>query len=1215
MLLRGYYQKGTETYELMLLKHQSLWKVLLGLNGTIVSAFQSVDGIEYCAYNKEAKALYSYIAKGFEGCSAKNGNPTICKFGAASVHNFKKTKAEYSVSLFNKELVGITVTNEDISISAFGESDIKDIDTSGVAWVQLGQAPSAKVVNHATEEFANANDEVDVPVRTLQEIALEKDITWLKTKNYFIVNDEKTAEQLFNVLENWNGSVSYDTETSGLRINMFGKIGSKEKLTLEEWNNTHPDNKYRVDYLVGIILCVEEGTSYYFPCKNRKFKNLYNDVNDPITRAVCERIKANYVMGIYKDRDDDMARYIRETPIEQWTPDVILMERCRYILETRSLCAHHGSFEWMVSWLYNIVINLTDDTMILHQLMYKFRSTTSNRGEPSNLKYLSFREFGVNQLDLEDFFIGFKEDDSGKAKSKSGKKGKKKSSNIDFSYMDYDGARAYAPADGDLTLGLLIKYKLDLLNNNPELVFLYQTEVITACAIGYMEFYGHRIDESKIEATRKENIVKMAHIENQIREMNNLRGANEIALYEQLKQCKALIENAKKAIEDAEKSNTLLKEFEKNQKAIINEQSELAYDIALKLREDIDKQGNLSVSAPNQVADLLYTKYAFKLTEDGKKSVAKNVMKQYLGLKDESGNPKYPEVNLYQDWKKLFTLDTKFFGNLQDFMYPGGFIFSSYGQISTATGRMSCSRPNAQQYPKAITGIVIPREDCIHLDADYSQIEYRTLVGMAQELGLLKQFFDPDMDYHTMMAALMYGVPYALVTKQMRSDAKSFNFGIPYGMGFKSLAILLTGSSGNKEVEEAKVKYELYFKPQPKVKQFFQDIKESAEIYQYTKTWYGRRRYYSFTDKDGNFSSKNKAAALRQAGNAVIQGTAADIFKIGAARTFMWIRDNKLLGKVFVINMVHDEMLFEVNTQKVNVLWALANILECMQLKIESFPPLYAGAGISKDWAHAKDKPAEIHPLLGERFVEEAKAGVCVSGTPAEVIAYFDQRNYDFRVEKITHYLLDPANHGQVLNPVIGALLGLQFDYGAEEEYKRIAKEKGLSKDETEEFMRTLPIERLKRFIENKGLDVDWRLFATASELHERDIVEDDEYDDDEDEEGKEPDEIMETDFALLDEDDTLYGVSVADLITEFGMIISNKHGIVGIDVSCMSYKKKDDMIEYLNGHACEKEMDGALQIVFLRENRILHNTGVYVHDIDGSVLNTKLRINTVLNR
>ena len=128
------------------------------------------------------------------------------------------------------------------------------------------------------------------------------------------------------------------------------------------------------------------------------------------------------------------------------------------------------------------------------------------------------------------------------------------------------------------------------------------------------------------------------------------------------------------------------------------------------------------------------------------------------------------------------------------------------------------------------------------------------------------------MDYHTTMASLMYSVPYAAVTPKMRGDAKSVNYGIPYGMGFGSLAILLTGLNNESTRREAMEKYELYFKDQPNVRMFFNDVKEFALVNRYTETKWHRRRFYSFEDKDGKFSQSKKAMALRQAGNAIIQG-------------------------------------------------------------------------------------------------------------------------------------------------------------------------------------------------------------------------------------------------------------------------------------------------------------------------------------------------------
>ena len=256
---------------------------------------------------------------------------------------------------------------------------------------------------------------------------------------------------------------------------------------------------------------------------------------------------------------------------------------------------------------------------------------------------------------------------------------------------------------------------------------------------------------------------------------------------------------------------------------------------------------------------------------------------------------------------------------------------------------------NAQQYPKAITAIVIPRDGCIFCDADYSQIEYRVLVGMAQEKFFLEKFKDPDTDYHTLQAANMYGVDYAAVTKEMRGDAKSFNFGIPYGMGFASLAILLYGRADDYTIEQAKIKYEMYFKDQPKVRQFFQDIKELAQINGYTKTIFERRRYYKFTDKEGNPSNKAKAQALRQAGNAVIQGSAADLIKVAMVNIDKAISKAALRSKMVL--QIHDELLFDAPVDEVDTLKEI--IKREMSSAIEFGVPLEVDIGVGRNWLEA----------------------------------------------------------------------------------------------------------------------------------------------------------------------------------------------------------------------------------------------------------------------
>lgn len=755
---------------------------------------------------------------------------------------------------------------------------------------------------------------------------------------------------------------------------------------------------------------------------------------------------------------------------------------------------------------------------------------------------------------------------------------------------------------------------------------------------------------------------------------------------------------------------------------------------------------------------------------------------------------------------------------------------------------------------------------------------------MANEPFLAELFKDPDNDYHTLMASLMYGVPYASVTPKMRGDAKSFNFGIPYGMGFKSLAILLTGMSGPSQVEEAKEKYELYFKDQPNVRRFFDQVKEMALVNKYTKTYWSRYRYYSFTDKDGNISNARKASALRQAGNAVIQGcergdtliqtkeygivkvedvvdkhlhvwdgekwsdgdilysgkkrkciitftngqqficspihkflvksakgnerfvecqdlhtvensknphrivitrkyepsdwkysseenidssfkqgielgvnegyldnknqihpsifqdtemlrgllrglfdkagkigektitltfgtqadfepmcrqiqkallffgirsryykyeyrskitiktndnqrfldtigfisedkqklgrrlrsvrdehifgqvlipksveitdeyidmydvcntdggyyvadgiithnTAADIFKISVARNFTWIRESELLGQVLIINMVHDEQLMEINCDTVNTQKALRDIIDNMEFNVAGFPPLYVGAGFGPNWKEAKGKMAEIHPHLAAQLCAESDQlnMNILSDYPAskkDVLDYYDKRVYDFRFNKVKSYLLDPNNYGKDLHPAIGNLINLQFTYGLEKE---------LDGDE-------LTIASLNKFIEVNNIDVDPNNFRSIVE-QEKEVEEDTEYDDGDEEELTEDFEILDNDFALIDEEDTLFGVSLQDLIKEFGLIVSRERKVCGIDVRILPYKKKDELVEYINDHlALDEYEDGAMQVVFLQESNVLLNTGVWVKNIDGSSMSTKLKLNTVWN-
>ena len=1310
MVCSGLYRKisgnDVDEYSILYKADKKDIIVYLGKNNSLVSAYKIEDNKRYAFRNKDAESVYEFIKTANQGATSKNGTPVPFKYGAASMHYFKKRNIDYEVQKFNGEIVHLAVSAVGFNISLdFYEGNFNEVD------LEYTEIKSESISNVSSD---------DIPVRSLAEIALEKDITWLKDKKYYIVNDNETAERLFSQLEQYKGIVCLDYETTGLKINMFGQYGSRRRAELEKYNIEHPDSPIRTDSLVGLIFCVEEDVSYYFPVGHRKFDNLYSKL-DAICIKTIQNIKARYTVGDLRYKATEYAKFIRGLKESDFTPDIILMERVRNILEKCNILAHNGSFEYKVSLLYEIDLNLKEDTMLMHQLMYKFRSTTSNKGEPSNLKYLTFVEFAIEQLDLKDFFVDYKEDSKGTVRNI-------KAQTIDFSYMDYEGTKAYGPADGDFTLKIYKKYKKDLTTKFKDMEYLYNVEVIVAMAIGYAEFYGLRIDEEKIEKAKNKSIEDMLLLEHRIRKLANYTTPKEDEIFDSLML----------AISDD------------------NSAKELKQSLFAELRTEIDASDKvLNLNSPAQVSVLFYDilKYPCK---DGDRSVGKKVIKGLTKAKNADGSPKYPAVGLYREYKDLSSLLTKFFGKLPDFMYPGGFFFSSFGQISTATGRMSCidentlittvggvkkikdvkvgdlvycyddngdvrirpvlnviykgykdcieltykklksngigklvctpdhkirtryfgwkeakdcinkkvyhysdksnvysedckitdskvigkrnvydleiegihnfiangicvhncSRPNAQQLPKSVTKIIVPRDNFIIADADFSQIEYRTMTALARETHLIEQFSDPDSDFHTIMASVMFQIPYASVSPDMRSSAKSFNFGIPYGMGFKSLSILLFGDSTPEHVEEAKRLYELYFKDQPNIRKFFERAKETASVYKYNTTHFNRVRAYSFMDANGNYSEAKKAMALRQAGNFIIQGSSADIFKIAIARNFSFIRKYKLFGKILITNLVHDEMLYELDCNCLNIKKALSEIIKNMEFKLDGFPPLYVGAGVDMSWAGAKGKMAEIHPVLADTFIKESENDSIYVAEPnknIDIKNYFDNRVYEFRVNKIIDYLKDENNHNKEVSPIIGNLLSLQFDYGVNKEFdSEYTEDNGYTKAEIDLHKKNIPLEQLKRFIADKEVDIDISLFKGATLEIEEEVdvsYEDGEDDLDEDEFESGSSHV----FALIEEDTSKFGISIQDLINQFGLVVSTELSMCGIDLKKVRKDKKEELYKLIEEHECLYDDEGSLRVVFLGNNNNLIRTDVYVNNLKTNDVADRLSIHTLI--
>ena len=416
MYTRGEFTTNNVKYDVTMNYDKLSQEIILVTSNTVVSAYKEDQTGKYSYNNTRAKEFMKLIKDGVKSCNSKNSVPMPFELGAMTQHEFTKSKVGYIMQMYKGMVCGAYIQSESVSIEI---NYVKDA-------VIPPNIPYVKLLDVKKQDFEVSEDELNnVPVRSVQEIALEKeDLTWLQNKKYYIVNDDETAEKLFSFFDQYNGVIAYDTETTGLKINCFSKINSSYSKTLEKYNNEHKDDQIRADRLVGIIFCVEKDVSYYFPCFNRKFKNLYEDVNSPFRNKIISNAKARYTVGDLRDYDGDMREYIVNTKPEDFRLDVILMERVRDILTKKHLVAHNGSFEWKVGWCFEIDTNICDDTMIMHQLMYKFRSTTSNRGEPSNLKYLAKHELGVDQWELNDFFPELKEDKTGTVRKQAGEKSK-----------------------------------------------------------------------------------------------------------------------------------------------------------------------------------------------------------------------------------------------------------------------------------------------------------------------------------------------------------------------------------------------------------------------------------------------------------------------------------------------------------------------------------------------------------------------------------------------------------------------------------------------------------------------------------------------------------------------------------------------------------------------------------------------------------------------
>ena len=350
-----------------------------------------------------------------------------------------------------------------------------------------------------------------------------------------------------------------------------------------------------------------------------------------------------------------------------------------------------------------------------------------------------------------------------------------------------------------------------------------------------------------------------------------------------------------------------------------------------------------NISSPKQVGDILFTKLKIidkpKKTKTGQFVTSEEVLTQ-LQHKHEIVS----DILAFRGLRKLLST---YVDNLPTLINRRtGHIHTSFNQCITATGRLSSSDPNLQNIPvrgedgKEIRKAFVPEPGCLFFSADYSQIELRVMAHLAGDENMIRVFREGK-DLHAATAATIYKKSIAEVSRDERTKSKRANFGIIYGITVFGLAERLDITR-----DEAKQLIDGFFETFPQVKDYMERAKEEARRQGYVTTLFGRRRYLS------DINSQNatvRGFAERNAINAPIQGTAADIIKVAMIRIHRRFQQEGLRSKMIL--QVHDELNFSVYPEEKGRVEAI--VLEEMQNALPLNVPLVADCGFGQNWLEA----------------------------------------------------------------------------------------------------------------------------------------------------------------------------------------------------------------------------------------------------------------------
>ena len=353
---------------------------------------------------------------------------------------------------------------------------------------------------------------------------------------------------------------------------------------------------------------------------------------------------------------------------------------------------------------------------------------------------------------------------------------------------------------------------------------------------------------------------------------------------------------------------------------------------------------DFNLGSPKQLGEVLFDRLKLdpkaKKTKTGQYATGEEVLENFRKA--------HPIVDKLLEWRQVGKLKSTYVDALPELVSPRtGRIHTTFNQAVAATGRLSSTNPNMQNIPvRSERGqrvrdlFVAGGPDRVLLSADYSQIELRVIASMSGDAGMIDAFLSGE-DIHAATASKVFGLPLSEVTREQRSQAKTVNFGIIYGVSAFGLSQQSTLSRS-----EAKEVIEQYFATYPGIKKYIDDQVAAARVNGYVETLLGRRRYLRDID------SRNQAVrghSERNAINAPIQGTAADIVKLAMIRIHDRLQREGL--KSPMILQVHDELVFDAYSTEVESLRELVKFE--MEAAFTLSVPLVAETGVGRTWLKA----------------------------------------------------------------------------------------------------------------------------------------------------------------------------------------------------------------------------------------------------------------------